>query len=192
MNEQLIKKNFELEFPGSIESNPIWYGMYKAGWIAREKLTLTKLNLLSDELKNDLFITALEGGSNYWYMFNAPMFSELKQQLKNSYCELTDGESVQSIGITHEQLEWLVSSKSNSELLYFAIMTFGYEYDVFDIYTDEKIGRITKQQIEEADSKMMLNESYKQYIFEALNDNWDANTADVWFQFVVLNEVVYG
>jgi len=113
-------------------------------------------------LHEDLLVTALEGGSNYWYSIR----------------------DLESIGIIMEALPPSVK-------LYKAVMQEGLELEVYDIEDeDEKLGVISKERILSAlgEMKDKAPEDYQNII----DDVWDAESADVWFQFVVMGEVVYG
>ena len=114
------------------------------------------------QLNEDLLVTALEGGSNYWYYIKS--------------------------------LEMIWDTPSNqptSTRIYQAVMDNGVEIEIHDIEDeDERLGVISKAGIEGALSKL---KEIEPYIYEdIMNDAWDAESADAWFQIVVMGEIVYG
>ena len=52
------------------------------------------------------------------------------------------------------------------------------------------LGYLTKENIIKGTQLMIFKSP--EHFFDLLNDNMDATTADVWFQYVVLGEIVYG
>ena len=114
------------------------------------------------KLHEDLLVTALEGGSNYWYYIKS--------------------------------LEMIWDTPSNqptSSRIYQAVMNNGVEIEIHDIDDqDEKLGVISKEGILTALDKMkdLVPHEYE----NIWDDAWDAASADVWFQIVVMGEVVYG
>ena len=127
----------------------------------------------------DLLVGALEGGSNYWYMLEdtsmvikkgtAPKTPELIEECKTMGKDFADclvnriWETVQS----------------------------GVSVPVFDVEEEgEKLGEISKESIEKANELMIKD--YSQAYADVMNENDDANTADIWFQLAVMGEVIFG
>jgi hypothetical protein len=116
---------------------------------------------LTRQQQEDLFITALEGGSNYWYH------------------------------IVVNDLMPPNSNKSLSERIFNEV----YDNDrTFAVYEDNKngtfLGVIDKSSLEIASKRETL---INNKIFTDIErEGWDAETADVWFQLVVMGEVIYG
>ena len=107
---------------------------------------------MNKELINDLLITALEGGSNYWYILKTiPMNAE--RLLARVY----DGESFT-----------VYDAENNNEI----------------------VGEVNKATIKKG--KKLFKEKEKEHYLNAMNDEWDAETSDVFFQFVVLGQITYG
>jgi len=118
---------------------------------------------VEDKIFEDLLITALEGGSNYWYYlpeeFNVP-----------------EGECLST---------WMFKE----------VMTNSLQVSVCDLEDSEEedpniLGYLTKENIIKGTQLMIFKSP--EHFFDLLNDNMDATTADVWFQYVVLGEIVYG
>lgn len=114
------------------------------------------------KLHEDLLVTALEGGSNYWYYIKS--------------------------------LEMIWDTPSNlptSTRIYQAVMNNGVEIEIHDIEDeDERLGVISKEGILSALSKL---KTIAPHIYDdIIDDAWDAESADAWFQLVVMGEIVYG
>lgn len=111
---------------------------------------------IKPELVQDLFICALEGGSNYWY---------------SQLCPLKE-----------------TSTKSTpSERLYDDLLTHGFEIE------DKEVGRlhrITPDRIKRG-TILFYRDQTKHYN-DAVSENSDAITGDVFLQSIVFGEVIYG
>jgi hypothetical protein len=117
---------------------------------------------MNNKIREDLLVTALEGGSNYWY--HLPDLSMVEKYRK--------------------------PSQSMSERIWLAVRK-GCVIPVHDCENeDEMLGEISKERIAEGEEAM--KENSPEHWENANDDNWDAETADVWFQYVVLNELTYG
>lgn len=111
--------------------------------------------------REDLLVTALEGGSNHWYFLGN---------------------------------EWEVFYKKNEPiaLCVFEALKKNVAITIFDVeYPDEEaIGTLSKVTL--ADREHKMREEQPEHYENIIDENWDAETADVWFQYVCLNELVYG
>lgn len=125
---------------------------------------------ISDRLRGDLLVTALEGGSNYWYCLDA---EEISNELKRLNIEDTN----EPIAIK----VWNIIKATG-------------KVDVYDIEApDEKLGTINLKSIEEGEK--IMADKYPQHFKKIIDEDsvdWDAETADVWFQLAVLKELTYG
>lgn len=103
---------------------------------------------------NDLIVTAVEGGSNYWAL------------------------------ITKKSANYLTSV--GDEAIWVELMTDEGEYPC----------RVGVAQIEEGIRRLVGltkgHEWARRQMDNLLNENWDAETADVILQLAVLGDVVYG
>lgn len=121
------------------------------------------MKLTKEEITNQL-VGALEGGSNYWY--NLPDLSMV----------LRKGEG---IPLVDRIIETIYKDKT------IQIPVFDSEDD------DELLGYISYDNLKRADD--LINTSgYKWVLNEIKEEDDDANTSDVWFQLVVMGEIVYG
>ena len=111
----------------------------------------------SPELLKDLFITAAEGGSNYWASFKV------------------GNPDVLFYDIYHP--EWYVIVEEKSE-------------EGHTLSTN----KIAFNHLNDGFYKLTTDEHYtsKKRLSDVLTDNYDAEDADVWFQYAVNGEVKYG
>lgn len=116
----------------------------------------------------DVFITAIEGGSNYWYY-------------------LPD-ESVEAIrkAVPKEEDPYL------STAILKAILDHDVKVAINDAEDEENVvGVITRSTMQSR--LQLLADSEENYALEAhLREQGDAGTADVVFQYIAMGEVVYG
>lgn len=116
----------------------------------------------------DIFVTAIEGGSNYWYF-------------------LPD-ESIEAIRKAVPQQE--------DPYLSTAILKAVLDHDVKVAINDAEnednvVGVITRSTMQ--GRLQLLADSNESYALEAhLREQGDAGTADVVFQYIAMGEVVYG
>lgn len=118
---------------------------------------------MSNQLIEDLFVTALEGGSNYWYM------------IRGEFPNKPDGYPLST---------WLIQQVLNN----------GLEVEIEDVENDNinsnLLGKVNITNIQEAERRLIG--SHPGHYAQIMGDNWDADNADVWFQLVVMQKVVYG
>lgn len=122
------------------------------------------------ELAEDLLVTALEGGSNYWYMF--PEFRKV------------DG------------FEGFKDNNKGTPLsvIIFKWVDTGHEFQILDYETEEEVGKLTKSSMKDAFEKMKEDSPHQFNDLSGWDNgetNWDAETADVWFQYAVMGEVTF-
>lgn len=127
---------------------------------------------------NDIITTAVEGGSNYWYLFN-----EKADKIIRAY----KGKQVPEI---HETCFY----GTFSEAILPAIMA-GEQIPVHDIEeSEEQIGILSLENLQTRLQKMADDKrSELEFIYEdSDDDDYDASDADVIFQYLCLGEIVYG
>ena len=117
----------------------------------------------------DLIVTALEGGINYWADFPDQEYDAIRKWSKNN-------------GISEEPF-----SKKFSKYIWS-----GYSVSVIDADEpdDGEIGQISLEIIKNEGWQLFSEQT--EHFFDFINDNADAITADVWFQCCSLRGVVYG
>ena len=121
---------------------------------------------MKKQLITDLLITAFEGGSNYWYMLDGNVLSDFRQYK-------------------------ILPSDSMTDAVITGVMDYNREVDILDAEDpEEKIGVLSLKGINEGIELMKADHS--EHYDNAIDDNWDAETADVFLQYCVLKEIVYG
>ena len=125
--------------------------------------------MLSKQIQFDLLVTALEGGSNYWYFL--PDLSKIPDVAQTPETEKFD--------------------KCLAARIWDAVQN-GEKITVTDNDDDgnEPIGYIGLHELNRAD-ELFLKEFPEAY-GDAISENYDADTADIWFQLVVMGEVIFG
>jgi hypothetical protein len=121
---------------------------------------------LTDQQHEDLIVTAIEGGSNYWYYLPTSSVNLIKKA-------------------TPDEKDEPLSTRMWKAIKAGAIIPI---HDVED--PKEKIGEISLVSIEKGEQ--LLADKHSNHLADILNENEDANTADVWFQLCSLGEIVYG
>lgn len=130
------------------------------------------MEYLSNSVRNDLIIDAIEGGSNYWYLFGIDSDNIIRKY----------------IGV-RKDFHGDFFYSTFSEAIMTAVVE-GDEIPVYDIETREMLGKLSLKSIEEGEEKMYAD--HPQHFGDILCENNDAITADVWFQYCVMGELIFG
>ena len=107
-------------------------------------------------------VTALEGGSNYWYFIKSlPKRDDLKG--------LAFSEALSTLVWKHDE-----------------------KIEVFDVENQDEdaIGIIDKSKI--VPTLNMLSKEYNEVFTNLMNENYDAMDCDIFFQVLTMNEIVFG
>jgi hypothetical protein len=122
------------------------------------------------QVLEDVFVTAIEGGSNYWYYLNE--------------------ESVLAIRSAVPKAE----EPSLSSAMAKAILDHGVSVPIYDaemLLDDEAVGEISLATMEQRLQKMH-DDGYHNMLIEHINGGGDADTADIIMQYLTMGEIVYG
>ena len=122
-------------------------------------------NPIKDYDRECLLVDALEGGSNYWYFLEDDSIKAINEKIPQ------DKETPLSIRM-------------------FKAIVSGADVPVYDCETNEKLGSISLKSIKKGESTMVTK--YPFHFSAIIKENYDATTADVWFQLAVMNDVIYG
>jgi len=122
---------------------------------------------ITDEQRENLLTSAIEGGSNYWYF------------LDSDANKIVD--EVNGVDGAH-RIPYVTK-------LWKAIKA-GKEIPVKDMDDMLPIGKISMESIEKAEQ--IMADKYPDQLLDITNENDDAGTADTWFQLAVMGELVYG
>lgn len=124
-----------------------------------------KIEFTKEQIK-DVIVTALEGGSNYWYFLTNDSVKAIRDKV----------------------------SKEENKYLSEAITDAIYKGAVIPIYDIENpndlLGTLSKDSVE-AGIQLMINQE-RDEIESVLDDTYDAESADVMFQYFVMGEIVFG
>jgi hypothetical protein len=130
------------------------------------KITIT--TEVTRDVLESVFITALEGGSNYWY------------SLSDKACELVDA-AVPRDG-----------NKALSERIFEAVYDKGVIIPIHDIENpdEDAIGALDVTKFQDAMNKCSEESSWA--IQAEMAEQGDAVSSDAVFQYLALGEIVYG
>lgn len=123
---------------------------------------------LTDDQRESLLCSALEGGSNYWYSIDEPSGNKLKAFVKQKALR-SDGTFVGKM---------------------FAAVKAGHAVQVNELETGKKLGIFSLESIRKGEGLMISN--HIEHFCDVLSGNDDAITGDVWFQLCVMGEIIYG
>jgi hypothetical protein len=123
---------------------------------------------VSREVLEDIFVTALEGGSNYWYMLPEYSINAIRK------------------AVPKEEDPYL------STAILKAILDHDVKIAIEDAENEgEVVGVLTRSTMQQR--LQLLVDSKEKYALDAhLKEEGDAGTADVVFQYLAMGEVVYG
>jgi hypothetical protein len=128
------------------------------------KINITQEFEVSRTLLEDLIVTAIEGGSSYWYWLDR---DEMDAKLPK----------------TNEPLAMKLADCLYSDK--------DFSLNVYDDESQEDLlGAITQASCIKAFE--ILKEKYSWVIENIVLENWDANDADCFFQVAVMGEIVFG
>jgi hypothetical protein len=132
-----------------------------------------KINIqreVSRDVLETIFVTALEGGSNYWYYINPDNYKKVRDAVS------VDEEDCFSVAFAKAIIDKGVSVEI---------------HDIEDMENDEPIGVINEESIMSGLQKM-VDEGDGWALFDEIAEQGDAISSDMCFQYMALGEVVYG
>jgi hypothetical protein len=123
---------------------------------------------LSREVLEDIFVTAIEGGSNYWYFLSKDAVKRIRQV------------------VSREQVPYL------SVATFIAVIDHGVAVPINDVENEEDIvGWISIETMRQR-LQDLYNSENRWAIERHINEEGDADSADVVFQYLAMGEAVYG
>ncbi len=123
---------------------------------------------ISREVLEDVFVSAIEGGSNYWYFLSDHAIAKIRRAVPKEEDECI------STAILKAILDHDVKVEIN---------------DADD--EDEIVGVITRGTMQAR--LQLLAESPNKWALDAhVKENGDAESADIVFQYLAMGEVIYG
>jgi hypothetical protein len=136
--------------------------------LVTESKFFIKTEIPRDLLEN-VFVTAIEGGSNYWYYLSKKSIRLIRST------------------VSKEEDPCLATAMLK------AVLDRNVAIPIYDAEDDEQeIGRISKHTIQHRLNKLSNDKGLKWCLDTELNGEGDAETSDVVFQFLAMGEYVYG
>lgn len=124
---------------------------------------------MNRELLEDVIVTALEGGSNYWYFINKENVSKVRSSVPKTVDPYL------------------------STAIITAILDHGVEVQINDLENKtEVLGVLSKERIKERMEELYTNPKYKWAIQAHEEEVGDAESADIVFQYLVMGDVWFG
>ena len=123
---------------------------------------------ISRDVLEDVFVTAIEGGSNYWYFLSDHAIAKIRRAVPKSVDECI------------------------STAVLKAILDHDVKVEINDADNEEDIvGVITKSTMHSR--LQLLADSKLKWALDAhINGEGDAESADIVFQYLAMGEVIYG
>jgi len=151
--------------------------------------------LLSEDIMFCLLVSALEGGSNYWYFL--PDTSMLPKKGYEPKTELNKSQLKSDakfdLGKNYRGIDCFVNKMWEAVMLGAKIPVVDineYDQDKEKADDDDILGYITKESLIKA--TYLMAQEYSIHFADAISENSDAITGDVFFQLTVMEDVVFG
>lgn len=121
------------------------------------------------EVLENIFVTALEGGSNYWYYITDKEYNKIRQAVPKS------------------------EEEAFSMAMFKAIFDKGVEVFVNDAENpEEELGLLRYDLINDRLNRLANNPHYAKYLIAEINGNGDVETSDAIFQLLTMNYITFG
>lgn len=121
------------------------------------------------QVLEDIFVTAIEGGSNYWYFLSDEAVAKIRKAVS------VESEPYLSIAISK------------------AILDFGVDVPINDAENEEEVlGTISKTTMQDRLQLLSDDAHYKYALESELNEEGDADSSDIVFQYLSFGEVIFG
>jgi len=131
---------------------------------------ITVKKTISRETLENIFVTAIEGGSNYWYEIPDSEVDKIKKAVGKSK---GDG-------------------KSFSESLFEAVFDKGIDIDVHDYEGPEwRLGTLSMSTLPDR-LQALIDSPHNWALQREIDEEGDAQTSDVVFQYLVMEDIVFG
>jgi len=121
------------------------------------------------EVLENIFVTALEGGSNYWYHIPSKEIAKVRKAIPKEV------------------------EPALSMAIFMAIFDKGVEIVINDAENpDEELGVLNYAIIKERLRDLSEHAHYSTFLTSEINEHGDAETSDVVFQYLTMADVVFG
>lgn len=137
--------------------------------VQQENKIMKLEKLIPREVIENVFVTAIEGGSNYWYYLSDDAINSIRKAVPKS------------------------EDPHLSTAIVKAILDHGVIVPINDADNeDDIVGFISRETMQERLQKLLQDDNYKLALEAELSENGDADTSDVVFQFMAMGEVIFG
>jgi hypothetical protein len=153
-----------------------------------ETMTIeVKIQITNDAIES-MLVTALEGGSNYWYDLKSKTLNDAKNWLLK---EIEEGRLKRNESVHYTWMDAMFQGYPKAIPVYDSEEIYGIE-DEDELEDVEPIGHLSMENIKKGLEKASKEypHQFSQYFPEYTNG--DADDADVLFQLICLDDVVYG
>lgn len=117
----------------------------------------------------NIFVTALEGGSNYWYLIPSKEVKNIRKFVPKS------------------------EEPALSVAMFMAIFDRGLEVAIHDVENPEEcLGNISLDSIMRTIKELSIDENFNRFWNAEVREEGDAETSDAVFQYFVMGEIVFG
>lgn len=132
-------------------------------------MEITIKTTITREMLENIFVTALEGGSNYWYWINS---EDIDQAFK--LCESDSSRFIPS------------------EAIFKSVYDYGMKFPIYDIESidDGPIGLLDRDTFQQR--LQLCSEEVPWSIQSEISDNGDSHSSDVVFQYLALGSLIFG
>jgi hypothetical protein len=121
------------------------------------------------QVLEDIFVTAIEGGSNYWYFLSDDAIAKIRKAVS------VESEPYLSVAISK------------------AILDFGVDVPINDAENErEVLGTISKETMQDRLQLLSDDAHYKYSLESELNEEGDAYSSDIVFQYLSFGKVIFG
>lgn len=132
-------------------------------------MNITVKKEITRETLECIFVTAIEGGSNYWYFIPEHSIKKIRAAVPKT------------------------EDPCLSTALFKAVYDMKIDIDIHDVEEeDECLGTISMSTMGERLQKIANDDNMISYLISEIEENGDAESSDVIFQYIVLGEVIYG
>jgi hypothetical protein len=130
--------------------------------------------MYNKQLLKDLLITAVEGSSDYWMLISPDDWQRVKRTIEfiedeEEFSNLSFGEKIWEAMVFNGE-DWTIT--------------------IHDAENYDYLGKLSIIKMHVAMDIMRTD--YTWHYENAINDNWDAETADVFMQLAVMGEITFG
>lgn len=151
-----------------------------------ETMTIeTKMTITNDAIES-MLVTAIEGGIDYWGTFDDKELKDAKVWLQK---QIEKGVLTRNESVHYMWMDAMFQGYPNPISIYDVEEVYGEEDDVDDI---EPIGHLSMENIKKGLEKASIEYPNRFRQFFPEYESGDVVDADVLFQMITLDDIVYG